>query len=325
MDKHEKQLETTLREMGAVLVRTKRHNVYRFPDGRTYAQPQSSSDWRSTRNALGDLRHLLRTALPGEVDSEEPDHAEEPQNGHSRFVVPNQPARERAPIVLPVLESTPSAPLPTSDIVRFNNPVKLDFLLQDMPEFWQLSPCGRTRVLLKALGPVLPVEPISVMFGYVNAAAEYVQRPGESAADYKARCRENAKTILRRIMDGDRCYPTLLWDAADEAMIIDACAMSETGRGQHLLFGLATLHNQPEGTLVMAGGTVPDDKDGLILLSGFRPRSGYQSRMMHFVPDEQWTNPKATRAVFRQLCQRWRETPDEDFLTPPATPVEATT
>lgn len=53
-------LERALREAGAVLVRRKRHNVWRLPSGRMFVSAQSPSDRRAEHNALRDLRAALR-------------------------------------------------------------------------------------------------------------------------------------------------------------------------------------------------------------------------------------------------------------------------
>lgn len=48
-----------LKEHGAVLERTKKHAVWRFPDGRSFALPTSPSRSSSWDNNLHDLRKLL--------------------------------------------------------------------------------------------------------------------------------------------------------------------------------------------------------------------------------------------------------------------------
>lgn len=48
-----------LKEHRAVLVRTNRHEVWKFPDGRIFTQPHTPSDWRTSANQLTDLRRML--------------------------------------------------------------------------------------------------------------------------------------------------------------------------------------------------------------------------------------------------------------------------
>lgn len=59
-----------LKEHRAVLVRTKRHQVYRFPNGRVFTMASTPSDFRAAANQLTDLRRTLgidtERGLPGE-------------------------------------------------------------------------------------------------------------------------------------------------------------------------------------------------------------------------------------------------------------------
>ena len=51
-----------LQRLGAVLIRTKKHDVWRLPDGRRFVVAQSPSDARSEANTLADLRRVTRGA-----------------------------------------------------------------------------------------------------------------------------------------------------------------------------------------------------------------------------------------------------------------------
>ena len=51
--------ETALKAAGAVLVRQKKHKVYRLPNGQSLTVAVSLSDHRGEQNALGDLRKAL--------------------------------------------------------------------------------------------------------------------------------------------------------------------------------------------------------------------------------------------------------------------------
>lgn len=48
-----------LKEVGAVLVRTKRHNVWRLPNGSTVIMSQSPSDFRAEANRVREIRHKM--------------------------------------------------------------------------------------------------------------------------------------------------------------------------------------------------------------------------------------------------------------------------
>lgn len=48
-----------LKNIGAVKIRSKNHDVYQLPNGRRFAMPQSASDQRAEQNALHELKGLL--------------------------------------------------------------------------------------------------------------------------------------------------------------------------------------------------------------------------------------------------------------------------
>lgn len=49
-----------LKRAGAVLVRTKNHQIWRLPNGRNYVMSQTPSDGRAGRNQAAVLRRLLK-------------------------------------------------------------------------------------------------------------------------------------------------------------------------------------------------------------------------------------------------------------------------
>ena len=53
------QVEELLKQHGAKLVRHKKHQVWRFPDGRVYVMSSTPSDYRAEDNNLRDLRRML--------------------------------------------------------------------------------------------------------------------------------------------------------------------------------------------------------------------------------------------------------------------------
>lgn len=48
-----------LKEHGAVLIRKKKHEVWRLPNGKNFVIAQSASDYRAEMNNLSDLRKML--------------------------------------------------------------------------------------------------------------------------------------------------------------------------------------------------------------------------------------------------------------------------
>jgi hypothetical protein len=61
MDRHEKLVKTTLKQHGAVMVRAKKHEVWRFPDGRQIVTASTPSDGgHGWKNKWSELRRMLR-------------------------------------------------------------------------------------------------------------------------------------------------------------------------------------------------------------------------------------------------------------------------
>lgn len=55
----EDQVNHLLRESGARLIRDRKHEVWRLPNGRNFVRAKTTSDCRSERNNLSDLRRAL--------------------------------------------------------------------------------------------------------------------------------------------------------------------------------------------------------------------------------------------------------------------------
>lgn len=60
----ERQIADTLEQHGATLVRQKRHNIWRFPDGRIFVQSQTPSDERTAKQQWMTLQKLLNLGDP---------------------------------------------------------------------------------------------------------------------------------------------------------------------------------------------------------------------------------------------------------------------
>ena len=59
MSPQKREVLTILHNTGATLVRQKRHQIFRFPDGRIWVVPKTPSDTHAWRNNLSDLRRKL--------------------------------------------------------------------------------------------------------------------------------------------------------------------------------------------------------------------------------------------------------------------------
>ncbi len=51
--------ESFLKEIGATPIRSKKHRVWRLPNGKNFVIPNSASDCRADANALHDLKNIL--------------------------------------------------------------------------------------------------------------------------------------------------------------------------------------------------------------------------------------------------------------------------
>lgn len=74
------EVDRILRERGAVLSRQRKHEVWRFPDGKTFVRASTPSDWRADLNNLRDLRRVLglvdpQRGVPGERRQRKEKHA----------------------------------------------------------------------------------------------------------------------------------------------------------------------------------------------------------------------------------------------------------
>ena len=56
----EKELAQLLKKSGAVLIRSKKHNVYRLPNGQIHSVSKSPSDFRTTRNSIKYLKKQIQ-------------------------------------------------------------------------------------------------------------------------------------------------------------------------------------------------------------------------------------------------------------------------
>jgi len=51
--------DALLREHKFVLIRQRKHRVYRNPEGKVYVVGSTPSDWRSVRNAVSALKRVI--------------------------------------------------------------------------------------------------------------------------------------------------------------------------------------------------------------------------------------------------------------------------
>jgi len=53
-------IQQQLKRCGAVLVRQRKHQIWRLPNGRNFVMAATPSDWRAAQKQIHDLRRLLR-------------------------------------------------------------------------------------------------------------------------------------------------------------------------------------------------------------------------------------------------------------------------
>lgn len=59
MDAKQRELEDIMRVAGMVLVRERKHRVYRHPSGRIFVTAKTASDRRAIANNIAELRRFL--------------------------------------------------------------------------------------------------------------------------------------------------------------------------------------------------------------------------------------------------------------------------
>ena len=64
------EINRLLEDSGAVLIRRKKHLVYRLPNGTIYTRAKTASDHRAERNNVSILRHMLGANLPTQSPKE---------------------------------------------------------------------------------------------------------------------------------------------------------------------------------------------------------------------------------------------------------------
>lgn len=52
-------VKVLLAQHGATLVRWRKHNIYRFPNGRTVVISKTPSDWRAEMKQIRDIRRAI--------------------------------------------------------------------------------------------------------------------------------------------------------------------------------------------------------------------------------------------------------------------------
>jgi hypothetical protein len=311
--KYDKRLQEMLAEADATLVRSKKHIIYRLPNGEVVPVSQTPSDWRASRKRITALKHALAKE-PG-VSAETPSAAgaEEPLV-RERMVIPNWPARGPAGEVEIKLEGSLPTPPAGAVFTPFGSVWDLQQHLAEMDEFWDLTPSGRVRVLLKSLPANVKPDVVPMIFCRATTKeAHLFQSSGK-----KSKQREQLLQLLMRRMRctcGDGYYPALyLHDPEEGDLLVDVVSLSmlvdvvvdiqilDVGSGRDILISIPELW-----TSYVEGE--PQEVDFILALS---PQAA-RERGVNFMTDEGWSNPSATRHVVQAV----RERHNPNFVPPP--------
>lgn len=150
MDKYQAEVKKLLDENGAVLVRRKKHKVYKLPDGRAVVMASTPSDHRATVKALTLLRRMLDGRLPEGPAAAAPVITEPQTVNLVRRGQAPRPEWSNADVLIPKLDSgaffKTKYPTVTKPSLR-----ECDFyyIANSSEEFWKLDPYGRIRAIGK--------------------------------------------------------------------------------------------------------------------------------------------------------------------------------
>jgi len=309
MDKFEKQIREMLGTSGARLVRRKRHQVWRLPNGRNFVHPTSGSDHLGVRNAVADLRRLLtrRLAPHGGVNDSSSAAIESAHRG--RFHVPNRPERADGIVVFPTSRAeSKRAVRPRTDPVAFSCLDDLLDAVDGVEAFWKLDCYGRIRVLQKLAQPFAEVKVLNALFFLATAREiEFAEAHPDDP-----RTEEWIVAGFGHFADRDFWFPAL-WinDPEQGVVIVESSAMGLlAGWDQIVVTVLEDSHffhmfSYPIWDLEQPP---PDDDPGVeryieYCFVDFRAALDQGPR---FIPSNAWTHPAVTRPVIRELIDGLR-------------------
>jgi hypothetical protein len=163
-----------LRASGASLVRRKRHQVWRLPNGRNFVHSSSASDHLGVRNAVADLRRLLTQGLASHGEANDSSSVATEPAHRGRFHAPNRPERADGIVVFPTSRAEPKrAVQPRTDPVALSCLDDLLDAVDGVEAFWKLDSYGRIRVLQKLAQPFAEVKTLYTLF--FSATAEEIE------------------------------------------------------------------------------------------------------------------------------------------------------
>ena len=309
MDKFEKQIQEMLRTSGASLVRRKRHQVWRLPNGRNFVHSSSGSDHLGARNAVADLRRLLTQRLaPHDEANDSSSVAIEPAH-RGRLHAPNRPERADGIVVFPTSRAEPKRTVqPRTGPVTFSCLDDLLDAVDGVEAFWKLDSYGRIRVLQKLAQPFAKVKILHTLF--FPATAEEIEFAAEHPDD--PRTEEWIVTGFGHFADRDFWFPAL-WvnDPEKGVVMVESSAMGLlAGWDQNVVADPVDSHfYQMLSYPIWDLEQPPPDGDQRVeryieyFFVDFRAALNQGPR---FISSDAWTDPKVTRPVIRELIDGLR-------------------
>jgi predicted RNA binding protein YcfA (HicA-like mRNA interferase family) len=282
MDKYETEIEKLLHENGAVLVRQKKHRVYRFPDGREVVMASTPSDHRATLNKLTFLRRMLDGRLPEKPAAPTPTSVELlPVKLIRRGQAP-RPERSNANVVIPKLGSgtplTVTTPTTAKRSLRECDPY---YVANSSEEFWRLDPCGRIRAIGKVVQATgSTAEYVDVLYGAVSH--EVLDTHGVVSVPVFQRVVETARY---------QCHPAVI---VGGDTLVEAYALPHYKGRRRLLVSNYESNHAASYRLTRNVSLVVYPMVGELarIRKKFRLRSNVT---------EQWVNPKLIRAACEEI------------------------
>ena len=306
--KHDKKLQEMLAASGASLIRDKKHKIYRLPNGQVVPMSQTPSDWRVGHKRITALkRALAKPAVIGAAEIEQPELPSRPMR-KKRTVQNNwEPRDTSAAIHIPKLERAPALPQGT-EWTPIGTLEELAYHLGFLDDFWDLTPGGRARVLLRTLPPELHAEAVPIHFCRATSAEiDYLfSHPEDDQA------REEQMQLWRDMIDrmrytcGGGFFPALLVHDPEnnDDLLVDVMSLSMMSDAYEDI-QILTASLQPGGMFfadapLWSAYPDSDEPPESVMILGMAAKTAKQQGI-NFITDAGWTDPSTIRHVLEAL------------------------
>jgi predicted RNA binding protein YcfA (HicA-like mRNA interferase family) len=285
MNKYEAEVERLLEENGAVLVRQRKHKVYKLEDGREVVMASTPSDHRETLNKLSFLRRMLDGRLPEKPAAPATAIVELLPVKPIRHGQAPRPERSDANVVIPKLGSgTPLTVTTPTKVKRSLRDCDPYYVANSSEEFWKLDPCGRIWTVGKVVQATgSTTEYVDLLYGVV---------PNELLNAYGA----VSATVFQRVLQNARyeCHPAVI---VGGDTLVEAYALPHYKGRHRLLVSNYEWNHTASYRLTRNVSLVVYPLVGE--LARIRRRYHLRSKVT-----EQWVNPKSIRAACEEILNR---------------------